>query len=334
MERSKWQYREVFLIPATPRDVPGSSSTGSLLDSRLAAGPISWGVCEVPGWGAQLPPERVLSETASLGFRSTEAGPDGYLGTEPQAVAALLARHELRLVGGFLPVVLHERAAHATSAAAADRVAAFLEAAGASYLISAVVVDLDWSPRVELSSTGWRAVFDGFVRLNRIAAEHGLTHVMHPHWGTLVESDVEVLRVIEESDVLLCLDTGHLVLGGTDPVWLATAAGERIAHVHLKDVAADVADRLRAAELTLVEAVQSGLFCPLGDGDARIEQTVHALEASGYNGWYVLEQDVALASADVSEREGPIEGVRRSIEFLRSCVVADRESNVKEGVST
>jgi inosose dehydratase len=271
---------------------------------------------------------------AALGLRATEAGPDGYLGIEPKAMASLLARYELQLVGGFVPVALHEPAAQEASVARAERVSAFLATAGASHLISATVVDLNWSPRVSLSDTEWQAVFDGFARLDGVAAEHGLMHVTHPHWGTLVESRADVLRVIEGSDVLFCLDTGHLALGGTDPVWFAGSASERIAHVHLKDVAADVGDRLRGAELTLVEAVRAGLFRPLGDGDARIEQTVQVLEASGYDGWYVLEQDCALVSADIPQGEGPIEGVRRSIEFLRSIAVSDRESETKEGVST
>jgi len=311
--------------------VTGSSTFRLLPHRRLAAAPISWGVCEVPRWGAQLPPERVLSEAAALGLTATEAGPVGYLGSQPDAVRALLAAHGLRLLGGFLPVVLHERAAHADSIAAARDWGAILEAAGATYLVSAVVVDLDWSPRVELSSSHWNAIAAGLALLDEAAAEHGLAHVVHPHWGTLVQTRDEVSRVLDESDALLCLDTGHLVLGGTNPVWLAEAAGERIAHVHLKDVADEVAGRLRAGELTLVAAVQAGLFRPLGEGDAPVAETIRTLEGGGYDGWYVLEQDCALPSADVPENEGPIEDVRRSIEFVRS--VLDRTSSVKEGVS-
>ena len=301
-----------------------------LLD-RLAGGPISWGVCEVPGWGAELAPDRVLSEMASLGLRATEAGPDGYLGTDPEEVVALLERHGLRLLGGFLPVVLHDPAEHAASVAAAHRVAALLEAAGASFLISATVVDLDWSPRVPLSDREWHSVFVGLARLDEAAAEHGLTHVTHPHWGTLVEQREDVERVLGGSDVLLCLDTGHLVLGRTDPVWLADAARERIAHVHLKDVAVDVADRLREAELTLVAAAQSGLFQPLGEGEAPIADIVRTLEQAGYEGWYVLEQDCALPSADIALGMGPIEDVRRSTEFLRSLSRDARFASAVEG---
>src|SRR5881394_324620 len=100
------------------------SSTEGVVD-RLAAAPISWGVCEVPGWGLQLEPDRVLGEMRMLGVAATEAGPDGYLGTGAERVRALLARHQLKLVGGFLPLVLHDPARLDASLAAVREKAAF-----------------------------------------------------------------------------------------------------------------------------------------------------------------------------------------------------------------
>jgi inosose dehydratase len=291
-----------------------------VIETRVAGAPISWGVCEVPGWGAELPPERVLAEMASLGLRATEAGPVGYLGSEPEAIVRLLERHGLRLVGAFLPVVLHDRAAHDDAVASAHGTSALLETAGASFLVSAVVVDLDWSPRIPLTADQWRAVFDGLSRLDEVAASHGLTHVSHPHWGTLVERDEDVIRLVEGSDVLLCLDTGHLALTGTDTVRLAHAAGSRIAHVHLKDVDASIADRLRNGTSSTLAAVQEGLFRPLGEGSAPVAETVAVLEEAGYSGWYVLEQDCALPSADIPAGEGPVEDVRHSIDFVKSLL--------------
>src|SRR4051794_32399055 len=76
---------------------------------RLAAAPISWGVCEVPGWGLQLPPDRVLAEMAQLGIRATELGPQGWLAPDGDEIRRVLDRHGLALVGGFVPVVVHER---------------------------------------------------------------------------------------------------------------------------------------------------------------------------------------------------------------------------------
>jgi inosose dehydratase len=292
---------------------------------RLAGGPISWGVCEVPGWGAELPPDRVLAEMRTLGITATEAGPDGYLGGDAATVQARLDRHGLELVGGFLPVVLHEQEAFAESLASAERVATLFSAAGATFVVSAVVADLSWPPRQELSDKQWGHVFEGLARLDEVVAAHGLTHVTHPHWRTLVERRDDVWRVLEGSDVLLCLDTGHLALGGTNPVELARAGGERVAHVHLKDVAENVAARLRAGELELVTAVQHGLFRPLGEGQAPVAETVRTLEETGYTGWYVLEQDCALPTADIPDGKGPVEDVRRSIDFLAALSAQQAE---------
>src|SRR5687768_10234816 len=112
-------------------------------DVRLAGAPISWGVCEVPGWGSQLPPARVLAEMASIGLRATELGPVGWLPTDPAALLAALAPHDLRLVGGFVPFVLHTADASA-AVAEADRTAAVLAAAGAEVICAAAVVDEAW----------------------------------------------------------------------------------------------------------------------------------------------------------------------------------------------
>src|SRR4051812_7068460 len=103
--------------------------------ARLAAAPISWGVCEVPGWGLQLPPERVLAEMARLGVRATELGPQGWLPLDGAGVRAALDRYGLRLVGGFVPVVVHEPDLGETRAPTA-RAAPPPAAAGADGLVA------------------------------------------------------------------------------------------------------------------------------------------------------------------------------------------------------
>jgi inosose dehydratase len=292
------------------------SSTEGILD-RVAAAPISWGVCEVPGWGLQLEPDRVLAEMRTLGVAATEAGPDGYLGADAESVRALLARHELKLVGGFLPVVLHDPSRLDASLAAVRQKAAFFAALGADFICSAAVVDDGWSTRIELDDRQWEHLLRALAQVDEEAAVLGVQHVLHPHWRTLVERDEDVRRVLAGSNVRICLDTGHLVLGGSNPLEIATSFPDRIGHVHLKDVREAVAVRLRSGELELVEAVQHGLFQSLGAGDVAVEEVVVELERSGYAGWYVLEQDSAILAAAPHAGEGPMDDVRRSIDFLR-----------------
>lgn len=186
------------------------------------------------------------------------------------------------------------------------------------------MVDPGWSPRVELDADAWHVLLEGLELLTRTVEDAGLAHVLHPHVGTLVEQGHEVRRVLEDSEVDFCLDSGHLVIGGTDPVRFANEAGGRVRHVHLKDVDGSVAARFNAGELSLVEAVQHGLFVRLGEGVARVEETVSALSSRGYDGWYVLEQDLALTNGEPAAGTGPVTEVRRNLDRLRMLLAEGR----------
>ena len=289
------------------------------LGSRLAAAPISWGVCEVPGWGITLPPARVLDEMASLGIGATELGPTGYLGDAAVDVAALLGDRGLRLVGGFVPLVLHDADQRAESRRIAMSSADVFAAAGATVFVTAAVVDQAWSPRRPLDDAEWRTLAEGLAMIDDICAVKGLTQALHPHVGTLVETADDVERALEASDVLWCLDTGHLTIGGVDPVAFASAHAERVAHVHLKDVRSVLAKDVRDGRLTLLEATRRGVFQPLGRGDVDIAGVVENLERASYTGWYVLEQDTTL-DAPPPPGAGPVTDVEASIAFLAAHV--------------
>jgi inosose dehydratase len=143
-----------------------------------------------------------------------------------------------------------------------------------------------------------------------------MSAVLHPHVGTMVETGSDVERVLEGSAIPLCLDTGHLLIGGTDPVELARQAADRVAHVHAKDVNLALARRVQAGELTYTEAVAADMYRPLGDGDIDFAAVAAALDRVRYDGWWVLEQDTIL-TAEPAEGAGPIVDVRRSADYLR-----------------
>ena len=292
------------------------TSTPFSIRDRIAGAPISWGVCEAPGWGLELDNGRVLSEMAALGLRATELGPTGYLGDTPADVKATLERHGLRLIGGFLPVAMHVDAAlDLTEAVTAMDT---LAAAGAEVVVlAAQSADGSYDRTVRMDETEWQILLANLHRLRKVARDRGLLPTLHPHVGTAIEDRASVLRLIESSDIPLCLDTGHLLIGGMQPAELLADHAARVAHVHLKDVNAQVADRVATGETSYSDAVRAGLYTPLGAGDLDIAACVAALEDVGYRGWYVLEQDCALAD-EPAEGAGPVGDVRVSLDFLTS----------------
>jgi inosose dehydratase len=298
---------------AAPNPVPGR---------KLAGAPISWGVCEVPGWGRMLPPERVLAEMASLGLSATEMGPLGYLPPDKDGVRALLARHGLGLVGAFVPMVLHERSLDQAHGVLED-VMPLMTALGGEVLVAAAVTDAAWSPRVPLEAADWRRVSHNLESVRELAAEAGLRFALHPHAGTLVETAEDIDAVLQHGEPDWCLDTGHLAIGGADSVEFVRSHAARIVHVHLKDVDMGLAEQVRSGELSLVDATRLGLFRPLGDGDASIDEVVGELDRHGYERWLVLEQDTTLTGEEPPVGGGPVLDVRRSIDYLVTLAPAN-----------
>jgi inosose dehydratase len=289
-------------------------------DLRVAGAPISWGVIEIPDWGYQMPAGRVLREAASLGLEAMEAGPEGFLPYDPKEVRSKLDEYGLRLVGGFVPAVLHEAGVRQEGLDIVERRAKFFSAAGADMLVLAAVPSVGaFEQTVELDEAEWRELFEGLKRAEEICARHGLALALHPHYGTVIETDEQLRRFLEGSETGLCLDTGHLVIGGSDPVEVAEQAAGRVKHVHLKDVDRGVAEKLGARELDFKEACRERAFRPLGEGDVDLGRLLEVLEGAGYSGWYVLEQDI-LVQKEPEEGQGPVNDVRKSLEFLKSVV--------------
>lgn len=280
---------------------------------KIAGAPISWGVCEVPGWGYQLTPQRVLAEMREVGLAATELGPEGFLPSDPGELTALLDSHGLSCVGTFAPVLLHDAGHDPLPDIAAPLDA--LVACGANVLVLAAATGADgYDSRPILNDDQWATLLANLDRLAAAAADRGVLAVLHPHVGTMVETRSDVDRVLAGSQIKLCLDTGHLLIGGTDPLQLAREVPGRIAHAHLKDVDATLAARVQAGELTYTEAVRDGMYTPLGEGDVDIAGIVTALRGNGFDGWFVMEQDTILDDEPVGN--GPVQDVRASVAYL------------------
>jgi inosose dehydratase len=301
----------------------------SPVSERIAAAPISWGVCEVPGWGFQLGLDTVLTQMREIGIAATEFGPDGFLPDAPADKASTLERHGLAAVGQFVPVVLHE-AAHDPLPQVRAAVDGLVAAHAGTLIVAAATGSVGYDARPVLDDAGWGRLLGNLDRIARLAAEHGLTAALHPHVGTMVESGAETQRVLDDSSIGLCLDTGHLLIGGGDPVALAASHPDRILHVHLKDVLLSWARRVQDGTVSYTDAVAGGMYVPLGKGDIDIGAIVTSLEDSGYAGWYVLEQDTVLTgdptsspgSSGSSGAPDPVADSRTSIAHLKALAGA------------
>ncbi len=290
------------------------------LKKQLAGAPISWGVCEANGWGYQIEADRVLSEMRECGIIATELGPDGYLPQNAKELARVLDGHGLDLCGAFVPIVLHKKDRLKASYERARRQAEVLaELNAGNFVLATPAEDGDYDSRDPMDAEAKAVFSESLPMITEIAKEFGLEMVLHPHAGTMFETPNDLDFLLNETDINLCLDTGHIVVGGGKPLDIAKRAGSRVKHVHLKDCDAVAAARIQNRTSTYSTEVKNGMYKPLGKGDAQISEVIRFLDGINYEGKLVLEQDVMLDQAP-AVGAGPISAVRESIEFLKSIL--------------
>ncbi|MEW6875228.1 sugar phosphate isomerase/epimerase family protein [Trueperella pyogenes] len=283
---------------------------------KIAGAPISWGVCEVPNWGYQLSPERVLTEMKEIGLTATEFGPQGWLPVEPEARAQAISGYGLEPVGSFFLAIMHDPEVDPIPAVNAE-LDAFEVAGGTNLILAADSGREGYDARPVLDELGWATLFTNLSRITEVAAARGVTASLHPHWGTMVQNVEEVERVLDNSSVGLCLDTGHLACGGADVVELVKKYADRVKIVHAKDIHKDMTDKLLPGEITWGEGVKAGMFAPIGEGDIDFAALVEELDRVGFDGYWVLEQDIMI-DGEPAEGTGPILDARKSFESLKA----------------
>jgi inosose dehydratase len=266
---------------------------------RVANAPLSYGAFEVTvGVYPNVPgPDELLAEMAAAGYEGTELGPPGYLG-EGAELHARLERHGLELTGGWCPVHFSEPDRWDEDLAALARTLDLFEAAGPPN--ARPVFGDGGSPErmahpgaggPSLDEAGWARWRDGFARAADVARERGFEPTFHPHTSTYCESRAEIERALEVMDVGLLVDTGHLLLGGTDPIEALGMWGERVNYVHIKDVRLNVVRQVVDEGADVLEGWRRGMFSELGEGDVDLRAFFAALRDIAYDGWIVVEQD-------------------------------------------
>ncbi len=263
--------------------------------------PVSFGVFEMTPDDAVLPdPEDLLLAISASGYEGVDLGPVGYLGGVGQIGERLISQG-LSLTGGWLQFdFLHEEhfaqqlsALPATldifcaASAAADRAGngrpaphpTLAEGGGRT----------GGSDR--LGASQWSLVAKGVSEVAQRCRERGLEPTFHHHMGTCIETPNEIDELLERTDVGLCLDTGHLLLGGGDPVEGLRRWSRRVNHVHIKDASLAVVEQVRREQLPMIELWRRHGFVPLGAGNMDVDGFLSELRSSDYRGWMVVEED-------------------------------------------
>jgi inosose dehydratase len=281
---------------------------------RLAISPVCWGISDLPGWGHQLDSERVLSEAAAVGEGVITAGPTGFLPDRSDQAKQLIKRHRLGLVAGQVDAILHHHDIRGAELAHIDGHAQWLSALGAETLVLSAIPQRAGGAEhgIVLSNAEWAHLLHSIGSVQHVCSRHKLRLAVQPRFGSTIQGPEDIERLLVGSEAGICLDLGHLLLAGADPIEILELAAGRIQHVQLNDLDSNLAEEVRDHGHDYSGAVSLGLFKPLGEGSARVDRVVEALRGSKYRGWYILRQETRLATAD----DRPLGRVSRSLEYL------------------
>jgi len=285
---------------------------------RLGSCPDSWGVwfADDP---AQTPWHRFLDELVEAGYRWLELGPYGYLPTDPARLRDEVGRRGLRVSGQAVFGGLHNPDKWDQDLADARKVAELVVAMGGTHV---VLLPDDVGPDApELDPDQWRTLMEANSRLGRILKEeYGLQAVFHPHADSLVGSQPQIERFLQDTDpawVDLCMDTGHIAYYDGDNVELIQRYPDRIGYLHIKQVDPQVLKQVREEHLGFGEAVRRGVMVEPPRGLPQVEPVLEALDRHVDAELFMIgEQDLYPCDPDV-----PLPIARRTYQYLRELGV-------------
>jgi inosose dehydratase len=301
---------------------------------HFASAPDSWGVLDYPGPSWEQSYRTMLDEMVFAGYAGTELGPYGFFPTDPEVLGPELLQRNLKLLGSFVPAVLSDPASSKVVVDHVRKVGGLLAALGAPFL---VLADAQSEERDRIAgrvpadgSKGWTAaqwkqVAKVVAEAAAVTNEFGLDLVFHPHVSTYVETAAETetfYDVTSGTNVGLCLDTGHSLFAGDDPIAEAEKYSKILRFIHIKDVNETVLAEARRKEMNFEQAIEVNAFTVIGEGAIDFPEFFQVLEKNKYSGWLVVEQDVKFGATV----KPPVESVAASLRYLEQVVAGIKPS--------
>lgn len=269
---------------------------------KVANAPVSFGVFGLTGAPPPLSADEMVRALAEAGYDGIDLGPIGYLSMD--RLGGLL------LAGGWADLPYNDAEGFERALPALEATLEVFATAPPASLPPRPTLGCSGSPErfarpggsaPGLAAAEWPAYAARVREVADRCRERGFEPAFHHHLGTYVETPQDVERLLELTDVQLCLDTGHLLLAGGDPVTALRTWAGRIGHVHVKDGDRAALARALADGADLHELMGRGGFPPLGEGELDLPAVVRTLDEIGYTGWIVVEQDTLPGRRPVAQ---------------------------------
>ncbi|MBI1416444.1 MAG: myo-inosose-2 dehydratase [Limimaricola sp.] len=271
---------------------------------KIGISPIAWQNDDLPDLTRAYTMEQALREAREIGYTGVERGQR--MPHDTAGLRAYLEAADIALCGGWCSGASLVNDLEAEKAAVRQQVEQFV-ALGAPCIVYAECsntvqgnIAVPVNARPKLSRDEVLAYAARISELAKWMAGQGMPMAYHHHMGSIIESEDDVNWLMEGStpDLHLCFDTGHLLFGGGDVLRTLDRWGDRVHHVHFKDIRPAIVADVRENDRSFLDAVITGAFTVPGDGCIDFQAVADRLKALDYAGWIVVEAEQDPAKAD------------------------------------
>ena len=272
---------------------------------KLGIAPIGWTNDDMPDLGAENTFEQCVSEMALAGFTGCEVG--NKYPKDTKVLKKALDLRGMQICNAWFSSFLITKPYEEVEADFIKH-ATFLKEMGAkvvgiseqSYSIQGTDKPI-FEAKYVMNDDEWDVFCKGLNKLGKTAKDMGIALTLHHHMGTVVQTEAEIDRMMENTDpelFSLLFDSGHLAYCGEDYMSVLKKYAKRIKHVHLKDIRPDVIAKVKAEHLSFLQGVRMGTFTVPGDGAIDFAPIFDVLAETGYEGYVLVEaeQDPAIAN--------------------------------------
>ena len=274
---------------------------------KLGIAPIAWSNDDMPELGGETTLEQCLSEASRAGFTGIESG--GKFPKNSKELIPKLEKENLQLCSGWYGASLLKNTPKEEYKLMREQMNLFKDCKSPCMVFAEITNSIQGDPKTPLSKKPkmskdeWKLLIARINEISKMMINEGMPLAYHHHMGTVIETESETRRLIENTkdDVKLLIDTGHMLFAGGDSIKLTEDFIDRIVHVHCKDIRKSVLEKSLKNDSTFRQAFLDGAFTVPGDGCIDYKPFLTVLKKKNYQGWLVVEAEQDPAKANPFE---------------------------------
>ena len=264
---------------------------------KLGVAPIAWSNDDMPELGENIPLEQCLSEANQAGYSGIEFG--GKFPKTSKKLLPKLKKFNLQLCSGWYGAHLLKNSVKEEMNEIRQLLDLFKDCKAPCIVFAEVTDSIQsdqskaLSKRPLLDSEHWKIFCEKITEIGKRLEDEGMPLAYHHHMGTVIQSQEDIERLIDNTGdaVKLVIDTGHMLFAGGDSVKIAKDYGERLIHVHFKDMRENILKKSLKEDLSFRYAFLEGAFTVPGDGCIDYKPFLQTLKNLNYSGWLVVEAE-------------------------------------------